>query len=383
MLDIKLEPSEIKVFTPFFKTKIKYTQGWLKNFINYRKFINHKVENKTVLITEANYTHSEVIPSYIKYFSELGYKVDVLVMEKCLFENPFIKLDVNADFYYVSQKFYDKCILSEQIKNYDYVLFTSNQVYRRHGKTVSVLDLYKDIQKPKNGFIVSEHHLELLKEEDFSRSKVISLPAWIKNFDERITMVNPCYFYPIKFNPNKNTKTRFIIVGGLTPNRKNVELFNNTFSDIIDMGIKNFEIVITGEANLKDFPSRIQPYIKTKGHANFDIMYKELEMADFMLPLLDPNSEEHNRYVERGTSGNFQLCYGFRLPMIIARKFAEQNLLNNANSIVYETNSDFKNSIIQAINMENSDYSKIVENLDKLGSNLYNEALNNLKNICN
>ena len=381
MFKILFEPSEIKIFTPIIKTKIKYTQGWLKNFLNYKKFVNHKVHDKTILITEANYTHSEVIPSYIKYFSELGYKIDVLVMEKCVFENPFVKLDVSADFYYVPQKFYDKCILSEQIKNYDCVLFTSNQVYLKHGKISSVLDVYKEIKKPKNRFIVSEHHLELLKEEDYTRSKVISLPAWIKNFDERIDMVNPCYFYPVKFNPNKNTKTRFIIVGGLTPNRKNIELFNNAFSEILDMGFKNFEIIITGEANKKDFPKKLLPYIKIKGHTNFNVMYKELEKADFMLPLLDPDSEIHNRYTECGTSGNFQLSYGFRLPMVIAKKFAEPNLLNNENSIIYNKNSDFKNATIRAINMENSEYKRFVNSLNKLYNDLHNKSLESLRNI--
>ena len=110
-------------------------------------------------------------------------------------------------------------------------------------------------------------------------------------------------------------------------------------------------------------------------------MYKELEKADFMLPLLDPDSEIHNRYTECGTSGNFQLSYGFRLPMVIAKKFAEPNLLNNENSIIYNKNSDFKNATIRAINMENSEYKRFVNSLNKLYNDLHNKSLESLRNI--
>ncbi len=383
MLDIILEPSEIKIYTPIIKTKIKLTQGWIKNLLIYNTFTKHKVSEKTILITEANYTHSEVIPSYIKYFSELGYNIDVLLTENNLYENPFVKLDVKANFYYVSQAFYDKCILSDKIKEYEYVLFTSNQVYLRHGDISSVFDVYKKIQHPKKDFIVSEHHLEMLNEDDYERSKIIALPIWAKNFDKRIEMVNPCYFYPVKTNYNKNTTTRFVVIGKLAPSRKNMELFNETFSEILNNKIAKFELVVLGDADMKYFQKSLVPYINIKGHVNFDTMYKELEKSDFILPLFDPEMNSHNRYIERGTSGSFQLCYGFRKPMVIASKFAEPNLLNNKNSIIYYKNSDFKNAVLEAIKMNDSDYANLVQNLDSLYKSIYSESLNNLRELVN
>jgi hypothetical protein len=173
------------------------------------------------------------------------------------------------------------------------------------------------------------------------------------------------------------------VIGKLAPSRKNMELFNETFSEILNNKIAKFELVVLGDADMKYFQKSLLPYINIKGHVNFDTMYKELEKSDFILPLFDPEMNSHNRYIERGTSGSFQLCYGFRKPMVIASKFAEPNLLNNKNSIIYYKNSDFKNAVLEAIKMNDSDYANLVQNLDSLYKSIYSESLNNLRELVN
>jgi hypothetical protein len=92
-------------------------------------------------------------------------------------------------------------------------------------------------------------------------------------------------------------------------------------------------------------------------------MFDELIKSDFILPLLDPEIEAHRRYINSGTSGTFQLIYGFNKPCIIHKTFADIYGFNDKNSIIYECNDKFPEAILNAINIADSEYKNIQENL--------------------
>ena len=109
-------------------------------------------------------------------------------------------------------------------------------------------------------------------------------------------------------------------------------------------------------------------------------MYDEIEKADFMLTSYN---ETHTRYITTGTSGNFQLIYGFLKPCIIIESFAEINRFNNENSVIYKEPKDYAQALERAINLNQEEYKLMQNNLKSTVEEFYNESLNNLKGALN
>lgn len=120
-----------------------------------------------------------------------------------------------------------------------------------------------------------------------------------------------------------------------------------------------------------------------EGRLNFEDMYNKLEEADYILPLLDPDNDEHNRYITTGTSGSFQLMYGFIKPAIIHKKFADYYNLNDKNAIVYDNNQDLYDKLIYSINIDANKYKSLQQNLIELSNSIYKKSINNLKTLIN
>ena len=106
-----------------------------------------------------------------------------------------------------------------------------------------------------------------------------------------------------------------------------------------------------------------------------------MEQADFFLPLLDAENLAHERYITTGTSGSFQLIFGFATPCVIDEKFAERNYLTSANSILYNGNQSLANAMEHAIEMTSGDYATMQENLKSTATELANCSRENLKKL--
>lgn len=130
-------------------------------------------------------------------------------------------------------------------------------------------------------------------------------------------------------------------------------------------------------------PKPIRKYFDIRGRVPFPDMYKAIEDADFFLPLFDPENKEHDRYLTQGTSGSFQLIYGFLKPCLIQKKFAEAYNFNVNNSIVYEKNVNLYDSMVTAINMTQVEYKAMQDSLSLLVKSIEKESKENLDNIFN
>jgi hypothetical protein len=107
-------------------------------------------------------------------------------------------------------------------------------------------------------------------------------------------------------------------------------------------------------------------------------LYNLIEDSDFILPSLDSEQLKHIRYITNGTSGAFQLSYGFVKPMIIDDKFAQYYNFDNSNSITYSSNQ-YADALIKAIEMSKEDYLQMQSNLKDKANAIYNSSLQNLK----
>lgn len=82
---------------------------------------------------------------------------------------------------------------------------------------------------------------------------------------------------------------------------------------------------------------------------------------------MDPENEAHERYLNAGTSGTFQLVYDF----------------NDGNSIVYAKNDTLSQAMKTAIDKNATEYSSLQNNLKSLVQEIEKFSSENLKGMLN
>ena len=327
-------------------------------------------ENK-VLIVEINNCHGECLPGYIKYFQDLGYRTDVLLCENQKNEQPLLFLN-NINVSYLPKDDIIKYLNTNTLENYQICFLNSDIIYGK--KNVSVLELIKT-DHIQSKILCVEHHQENIP---VLAQKVI--PVVIRKFADNNPSfeVNPHYFgeYPLH---HKNIITNFIVVGNIEGKRKNHNLLIASVNELLSRKIYNFKVTVVGKGDNLNIPDEMRKYFDIKGRLSYPDMYDAIAKADFFLPLLDPLNAEHNRYIKTGTSGSFQLIYGFNIPCIIAEKFAELHYFNSENSFIYEENSLLGEAMAKAINIDDNAYQKLKTELNIVSENLYKRSLANLE----
>lgn len=351
------------------------------NKVKINNFVNSKKDKNYVLVTELNDVHGEVIPGIVKYFLDLSYKVDILVTFKQLASgvlNAF-KNNENVKIFCYDRENLINIIKNENLSEYKCIFITSYYLYYVSSNWPSVKDYIKNIDKKNKNMIIMEHHLDLVNEKYIRNNQIAVMHNLQPN--KFPIYINPHYFGDVKITSKSDNIIKFIIVGWIESHRKNFDLLFNGFNKLLQNGFTNFKLIIVGKGNITSDIGLLYKYIDVKGRLNYPDMYKEIEEADFFLPLLDNENPDHDRYLKYGVSGSFQLIYGFRKPCILNRKFAETYGINNDNSILYDNNEDFIESLKKAINMNNDEYFKLQNNLKIYADNLYNKSLENLKYI--
>ena len=339
------------MLTYFLSSKfIKY-----KEHLMYHIFRYSKVRKNSVLVIEPNAeSHGEVLPYFVKYFLSRKYNVDVICSS---FLNYLQCLDAVKDRrlhkYTFSPMRCKKFIKSEKLKEYKYIFFNSCIIYYEE-KKYSIFDMFEGADKLRDKIYYVQHHLDLGVD-----SHAIAL-AKTKNLPEYVTVVNSHYFGKIK--PHKKNKyTNFIFVGALEKQRRDCSLLIDAVNKLTEEGITNFHITHIGRETL-DVPENIKSYFSPKGYLRWKETFKQVQNSDFYLMLLNPEISEHKRYIDDGTSGSFQIVYGFVKPCIIQKTFSDAYDMNDC-SIVYNSNENLYNAMKEAINMSQKDYDSLCENL--------------------
>lgn len=349
-----------------------------------KKFKKHKLhKGNNVLIVEGNNCHGEVIPGVIKYFKDLKFNVDLLITN---LQNDFnstsnIKLKgINkfvCDFGTLKQILY-----TDKIKEYDCIFFTSYILYKicdELNHYPNVFYMFDKLQKPKHGIYVIEHALED-RDENFIKEGTTFQIADFNVCNPNPKQLNTHYFGKIKITGKTPNFTKFIMVGAIENQRRNCSLLTNAVKTLAEKGYEDFSVTVIGRGDVSYLPENIQPYFNILGRVDFPTMYKAMEEADFFLPLLDPDNSEHDRYITCGTSGSFQLIYGFQKPCLIHKKFCiPMHGFTTDNSLIYETSDGLADKMIEAIEMTRDKYKNMQKDLKNFADGLYKKSLNNLK----
>jgi len=343
------------------------------------------IKDNTFIVWEAcSKSHSEVVPGYVKYLLDLGYHVSVIVHPDRYKEGLFSGF---------SKKELDETRLSlnKMTRKEAKAFFKSNSLENVKGVLVTTAgkicdcvhynmayDTFSPHFDRKKLFLV-EHEASFASDKGMWKKDLITLRALNYN-NETSVVVNPHYFG--NFPPSKkNEITNFITIGAIKPNKKNANMIVDAVQSLVDKGYTNFKVTVVGKGSLKHVPPEIRKYFCPKGRLSFKKMYEEIQKADFFLMPYNENDPEHIRYNTSGTSGNFQLIYGFLKPCVLVKSFAPINGFTCENALLYDKDEDFPLAMERGINMGISEYSNMRSALKSLEERVYTIALENLKNL--
>ena len=352
-------------FIPFFKKTIKAPV----------------IKDNTFIVWEpCSKSHSEVVPGFCKYLLDLGYHVSVLVTPDRYKEGLFSRFEEkNISYNKLTQK---------EIKEY----FKHTNIDKIKGVIVTTVGkicdcvhydqaysaFYPDTDRKKLLFV--EHEARFAADKGMWKDSLITLRK-LNYKGAKSVVINPHYFGKVNITPKNKDITNFITIGAIRPNKKNSQMIVDAVQRIYNQGYRNFKITVVGKGSIKHIPKEIRKFFDVRGRLSFKRMYEELEKADFMLTSYNEYDPEHIRYNTSGTSGNFQLVYGFLKPCIITEGFAPINGFNRENAILYKEDENYADALIEGINMSQDSYSKMQGKLREYEQKLYIESLNNLKKL--
>ena len=342
---------------------------------NFISFIN-EIKQKEILIIEIKNKHGECIPGYIKYFKILGYRnIEILITRKLYNQNilDFNYFKLKIKFLIFSHNEIDKFITLGMCNFYKICFLNSLDI--------GMLKMRKYLySKHKFKSILVLHSINNLKKNDIIFNDIVVL----KKFDKNLPFyeVNPHYFGEYEYH-NKSKIINFITAGNISNERKNFNLLIDSVINLLSNNIFNFHVTVIGKGHKKlkklVFKKKLTKYITFTGRISYSLMYKNIAKSDFFLPLLDPNI--HTKYISDHTSGSFQLSYGFNIPMVIEKTFANAYNFDNNNSIIYNKNIDFCNKLKDAINLNEEVYKKLKDELKLKSKEIEKISLENLKKI--
>ena len=352
----------------------------------YRNFINRNnpiIKENTFLLWEpCSKSHSEVLPGYAKYLLDLGYHVSVLTTPQNIKDGLFSRFqNENLTINKISQKNIKKYFKKNDLSNVKGLLTTT---IGKLCDSINYEDAYQafssNVDRTKLFFV--EHEIKHSVDAGKWNEKIITLRKMDYKSANSV-VVNPHYFGNIEITPKNSDITNFVTIGALRGKRKNASIIVDAIEELFSRGIENFKVTVIGKGKISDLPKNLHKYVDMKGRLPFDKMFAEIEKADFILNAYDEDNEAHKRYITTGTSGNFQLVYGFLKPCILLESFAQINDFNQENSILYKTKNDYADAMQRAIEMDNEDYAKMQNSLRSTVERIYNESKTNLERLIN
>ena len=341
------------------------------------------IKENTVCVWEAcTVSHSEVVPGFVKYFHDLGYHVSVLVDPDRLKEGLFDKFNLeNVTLNKIKTKDTKKFFLNNDLTNLKGIMVTT--VGKIHDG-VGYDDCYDAFNKSldKNKLFLVEHDIKAAVNANVLKEDLITLRE-MDYKGAKTVAINPHYFGDVEITGKNEDIVNFLTVGIIRPRKKNNGTIINAVLELHNKGITNFKVTVVGKGKIKDIPREIRKYFDMKGRLPFKKMYEEIERADFLITSYDKDNERHQRYITTGTSGNFQLIYGFLKPCLILDHYAPLNRFNSSNSIIYSSANEYAQAMEKGIKMSKEEYLEMQNNLKKTADEIYNESLENLKTLLN
>lgn len=326
------------------------------------------------------YSHAEVLPGYVKYLLDLGFRVAVFVTPRRYEEGLFSRFsDERMVTYRLSQRAIRRAFRRHGIGQARGIMVTTARKISGRPDYISEQRLFAQ-RGPQQRLLLVEHDVKPPADHGALTPEIITLREPHLGF-AATTVVNPHYFGTVQITPKSIGMTRFITIGTMRSKRRNTRVLIDAVNALHKLNITAFKITVIGRGELRAVPRHLRAYFEIKGRVDFTTLYAELEQADFFLPLLDPDNAAHERYITTATSGSFQLIYGTGKPCLIAEKFAAPNGFDATNSIIYSDNSALLQAMQSAISMPQERYAEMQQQLLGYSAGLYQRSLENLRRL--
>ena len=347
----------------------------LFDFIQVKKFNKTPCNENTVLLIETNGCHGEVVSAHWQYFTELGYNVDILMHSFIYNENHFARQDTSdINIFHCHSTAMHKIFKSKKMQQYKAIIIMTPMNYTFASQ--SVLEMFPELNKFDNLYTIAHNTRDIdNKYKNFNQKHIFGLGRRLKDF----SCTNPHLFGNIQKNSTKHNPTTFITVGGINPKRKNHDILLSATQELATKGL-DFKVIIVGDGKLKNIPESIKNNIIVTGRQISHNMFTLMESSDFFLTLWDKNNPDHNKYKTDQVSGSPQLIYAFNKIPLVQKEFADFYDFNDKNSIIYE-DDNLADAMEQAILINDKQYLKLYNELDKLSKSVYEESKQNIKKM--
>lgn len=336
-------------------------------------------EHTFYLWEPCTHSHAEVLPGYARYLLDAGYHVSVLLTPARIDEGLFAhfthpRLHINRLSQQTIRRYFKKNGLGAAAG----ILITTSGKLAAPGDYAAQIALFGQRQ-PHQKVLLVEHDVKAAVTAGTLTPDIITLRD-VHYKDAATTVVNPHDFgeFPVH---TKDATCRFVTIGALRAKRRNTTLLMEAVRGLHERGITNFRIAIVGKGNLRAIPAQLHGYFEQHGRLDFAQMYNVIAKADFLLPLLDPENPAHERYITTGTSGTFQLAFGFAKPCVIEQKFAQINGFNENNAVVYHGNHALQEAMTSAIALPAPHYAQLRDRLAADAAALAARSAQNLKTL--
>ena len=340
-------------------------------------FLNSSIYPKSVAILEYNPYHLECLPGYTKYFTDLGYYVDIIIrynnlnsMEK--FE-PKDKIRIFQ--FYPNQVIRRKFQLKQKFRLYNYSLLHSTDKSRKKYKLYKKLGFFSN---PKSLFVVhgGDFMKKLHLKKFLSNKHVFGLADYGK-----LNYVNPNYFGEFNLTFQRNKKVSFYISST-----------KDKFYSYLLVGARNlknklidFEIHVTGHSNSlykQLIPKDLKKFFYFHGHVSYQNLYKIIKKSDFIILNLFKHNKIDKLFRTYRATGSAQLSYGFYKPVLVEEIFAPVYKFSNKTAIIFK-NPNLPLAMEKATKMPSKEYIEMSKNVKYLRESIYNISLNNVKKALN
>jgi hypothetical protein len=338
---------------------------------------------RTFLLWEpSSKSHAEVVPGYVRYLRDLGFQVLVLMTPAMLSEGLFSRYqDPGVTYARLSQADIRNFIKTADLSGTAGLLVTTAGKLPKTAQGAIDVDMILGRNRPPL-FLLVEHDARAMIDDAVWNSRYITLRD-INYKGCTSTVINPHYFGEVGQASTHNGQTRFLMVGAARARRGNHQLVYDTALKLLQAGQSSFVIRVVGKRGSFKVPDELESHVQILGRLSYDRLYEEVENSDFIVTSFQKQNEKHEFYYTGGTSGSFQLAYGFGKPVVVQKDIAGMCHLNDENSILYDDDKDMLGAMMRATTMERGDYDRMASAMRDTASMIYGASLDNMNKLIN
>lgn len=376
---------------------------------------------KKVLIIEPNAYHNEVIPGFVDYFLQMGYRVDCLMHQdssklgdvfcRC----PALKEKIRV---YTFDGVHAADRIAELKKENGYTLLFFNSFEIKNDVCREAVERAEPLFENEQGMMACIHMLHMSETERSARARyfknrMVALsatkisygvaeevnPNFFCDTEPKRALHEPVTFLSVGRSQNQNellrAADRIYKKSGKAPRLVFVRKQEN-WKDAL-LHLVKFAVIEVFRLKMLDSSlhrplGRIDPKVKNNaevtGRVSFAELYDRVEAADFIVLNFYQGCEQEtggyqsgkNTFTSIQTSGSKQLSLGFLIPCIVEKKAADYYGFSEKNAVIYE-DGQLEEALERASRMSAEEYADMVAELKKLQGDIRARSLSNLERM--